>query len=137
MTASEAETAEVAARLAKGFRGGEVVLLTGDLGAGKTAFVKGLVSGLGGVAEDVASPTFVLLTSYSARLRVHHADLYRLGGDGDEQELGLEELPGPKGILAIEWAERLRQAPWSRVFRVRLEHAGEDRRQVTVEEPAP
>jgi tRNA threonylcarbamoyladenosine biosynthesis protein TsaE len=134
VTRGEAETAEAAAALAAGFHGGEVVLLSGDLGAGKTAFVRGLVRGLGGPADEVASPTFVLLTSYPGRLRLHHADLYRLRGDGDEAELGLEELPGPDGVLAVEWAERLRGAAWPHVFRVSLEHAGEDQRRLTVEE---
>ena len=54
----------------------------------------------------------MLLTSYPGRLTLHHADLYRLRGDGDESELGLEELPGPGGVLAIEWAERLQRLPW-------------------------
>jgi tRNA threonylcarbamoyladenosine biosynthesis protein TsaE len=134
VTLGEGETTAIAAKLAEGFRGGEVVLLSGELGAGKTAFVRGLVRGLGGVEEDVASPTFVLLTSYPARLTVHHADLYRLRGDGDEGELGLEELPGPNGVLAVEWAERLAETLWPQVVRVSLEHAGDDRRRVTVEE---
>jgi tRNA threonylcarbamoyladenosine biosynthesis protein TsaE len=115
------------------FHGGEVVLLSGELGAGKTAFVRGLARGLGADPEEVASPTFVLLTSYPGRLTLHHADLYRLKGDGDERELGLEELPGPGGVLAVEWAERLSIVPWSRVVRVRLEHAGDDQRRVSVE----
>jgi tRNA A37 threonylcarbamoyladenosine biosynthesis protein TsaE len=65
---------------------------------------------------------------------VHHADLYRLRGDGDEEELGLQELPGPHGVLAVEWSERLRHTPWSHVFRVSLEHAGEDLRRIEVHE---
>jgi len=77
-----------------------VVLLRGELGAGKTTFVRGLARGLGGDPAEVASPTFVLLTSYPGRLTLHHADLYRLKGDGDERELGLEELPGSRGVLA-------------------------------------
>jgi tRNA threonylcarbamoyladenosine biosynthesis protein TsaE len=85
----------------------------------------------------VASPTFVLLTSYPGRLVLHHADLYRLRGDGDEREMGLEELPGDHGVLAIEWAERLSLVPWSRTLRVRLEHAGEDARRVAIEAPRP
>jgi tRNA threonylcarbamoyladenosine biosynthesis protein TsaE len=137
VTCGEGETADLAAGLAEGFRGGEVVLLSGELGAGKTAFVRGLVRGLGGSEDDVASPTFVLLTSYPARLTLHHADLYRLRGDGDERELGLEELPGSLGVLAIEWAERLTETPWSHVVRVSLEHAGDDRRRITVEESGP
>ena len=126
----------LAESLAASFRGGEVVLLSGELGAGKTAFVRGLARGLGADPDEVASPTFVLLTSYPGRLTLHHADLYRLKGDGDERELGLEELPGPGGVLAVEWAERLSVVPWSRVVRVRLEHAGDDRRNVSVESAA-
>lgn len=114
-------------------RGGEVVLLTGELGAGKTAFVRGLARGLGVDPGEVASPTFVLLTSYPGRLTLHHADLYRLAGDGDELELGLEELPGPRGVLAVEWAERLAVTPWDRTMRVTLEHAGGDDRRVRLE----
>jgi tRNA threonylcarbamoyladenosine biosynthesis protein TsaE len=133
-TASEAETAAVAATLAAGFRGGEVVLLRGELGAGKTAFVRGLARGVGADPEEVASPTFVLLTSYAGRLTLHHADLYRLRGDGDDQELGLEELPGSTGVLAVEWADRLSLVPWGRTLDVTLEHAGGDARRVRIEE---
>ena len=113
VTRSTAETEQLAADLAARFRGGEVVLLSGELGAGKTAFVRGLARGLGSDPEEVASPTFVLLTAYPGPLTLHHADLYRLAGNGDERELGLEELPGPRGVLAIEWAERLPDPPWS------------------------
>lgn len=136
MSRSEEETAEVARQVAAGFAGGEVVLLTGELGAGKTAFVRGLARGLGADPDEVASPTFVLLTAYPGRLTLHHADLYRLRGDGDERELGLEELPGPAGVLAVEWAERLRVVPWRSAVRVRLEHAGDDARRIRIEEAA-
>jgi tRNA threonylcarbamoyladenosine biosynthesis protein TsaE len=118
------------------FRGGEVVLLSGELGAGKTAFVRGLARGLGADPEEVASPTFVLLTAYEGRLVLHHADLYRLKGDGDEREIGLEELPGPRGVLAVEWADRLNEAPWPAPVRVRLDHAGYDVRRLVIEEGA-
>ena len=133
VTASQAETEELAAALAAELRGGEAVLLTGELGAGKTAFVRGLARGLGIDAGQVASPTFVLLTRYDGRLTLHHADLYRLAGNGDERELGLEELPGPRGVLAVEWAERLSVRPWLPSIHVSLEHAGEDRRRVRIE----
>jgi tRNA threonylcarbamoyladenosine biosynthesis protein TsaE len=137
VTHGEAETAALAAGLAQGFRGGEVVLLSGELGAGKTAFVRGLAGGLGVDPEEVSSPTFVLLTAYPGRLTLHHADLYRLRGDGDERELGLEELPGPGGVLAVEWAERLSDAPWLWPLRVSLEHAGDDARLIRIEGGAP
>lgn len=110
-----------------------MVLLRGELGAGKTTFVRGLARGLGADPAAVTSPTFVLLTSYPGRLTLHHADLYRLAGGGDERELGLEELPGPRGVLAVEWAERLSRPPWERAIRVDLEHAGADTRHVRVE----
>ena len=126
----------MARTLADGFMGGEVVLLSGELGSGKTTFVRGLARGLGVDPEEVASPSFVLLSAYPGRLTLHHADLYRLRGDGDETEIGLEELPGRAGVLAVEWAERLRQPPWTRALRVRLTHAGEDSRRITIEEAA-
>jgi tRNA threonylcarbamoyladenosine biosynthesis protein TsaE len=132
----EDETAEVAREIATRFRGGEVVLLSGELGAGKTAFVRGLARGLEADPGEVASPTFVLLTAYPGRLTLHHADLYRLRGDGDERELGLEELPGPNGVLAVEWAERLREPPWRATLRVSLSHAGADERLIRIEEAA-
>ena len=119
--------------LAAELRGGEAVLLSGELGAGKTAFVRGLARGLGADSEGIASPTFVLLTEHRGRLLLHHADLYRLSGRGDDRELGLEELPGPGGVLAIEWAERLSFRPWARSIEVTLEHGGDDHRRVRVE----
>jgi tRNA threonylcarbamoyladenosine biosynthesis protein TsaE len=137
VTASVAETESLGEELAASLRGGEVVLLSGELGAGKTAFVRGLARGLGVDPEEVASPTFILLTSYPGRLRLHHADLYRLAGNGDDRELGLEELPGPDAVLAVEWAERLSLRPWSRAIQVTLEHAGEDRRRVRIGEVVP
>ncbi len=135
LTASEAETARLAASLASAFRGGEVLLLHGELGAGKTAFVRGLAVGLGADPEDVASPTFVLLTAYKGRLTLHHADLYRLPqlGAGDEADLGLEELPGGNGVLAVEWAERLRAPAWPDPIRVTLEHCGDSARRIVIE----
>jgi tRNA threonylcarbamoyladenosine biosynthesis protein TsaE len=138
LTRSEAETEALAAELAAAFRGGEVVLLSGELGAGKTVFVRGLARGVGADPEEVASPTFVLLTRYPGRLTLHHADLYRLAGGGDDLELGLEELPGPRAVLAIEWAERLSVHPWDPALAVRvtLEHAGDDRRRVRIEKEA-
>lgn len=134
LTHSEAETEAVATGLGGTFRGGEVVLLSGELGAGKTAFVRGLARGVGADPEEVASPTFVLVTRYPGRLTLHHADLYRLAGNGDDRELGLEELPGDQGVLAVEWAERLSEIPWTGVWRVTLEVAGDndDDRRLTI-----
>jgi tRNA threonylcarbamoyladenosine biosynthesis protein TsaE len=135
-TRSEDETMALAEQLGTQFHGGEVVLLSGELGAGKTAFVRGLARGVGADPGEVTSPTFVLLTSYAGRLTLHHADLYRLAGDGDEIELGLDELPGPQGVLAVEWADRLQWPCWPRALRVHLDHAGDDLRRLRIEEAA-
>jgi len=125
---SEAETEALAAEFARDLNGGEVLFLEGDLGAGKTAFVRGLARGLGAPEEAVASPTFVIHTTYpcaSGRL-LHHADLYRLASELGAEDVGLFELPGPRDILAIEWAARMRSYPWKKVTRIDITHGGEN-----------
>ena len=110
-TASAQETAEVGARLAASLRGGDVVHLVGDLGVGKTHFVKGLAVGLGLDADAVVSPTFTFVNVHAPAdgrgLGLVHVDLYRVGDPSELLELGLEEIPGPLAIAAIEWADRL------------------------------
>ena len=110
VTRSQADTEQVAQTLAGGLRAGDVLLLSGPLGAGKTAFVRGLARGLGLDPDDVSSPTFTLVHEYrGGRLRLFHVDLYRLGRAGAE-DLGLEELGIEDGVLAIEWPDRLGHA---------------------------
>ena len=111
------------------------VLLYGELGAGKTAFVRGLVEGAGGCPEDVSSPTFVLMQEYPGRRLVHHVDLYRLGADevGDLQPL-LDEMLAGDAIVAIEWADRL-PGPPAPAVRVRIADRGKDDREISVEGP--
>jgi tRNA threonylcarbamoyladenosine biosynthesis protein TsaE len=105
-THSEEQTADLARELAATLRAGDVLLLSGDLGAGKTAFVRGLADGLGVPPDEVSSPTFTLIHEYrSGRLPLYHADLYRLDRAAAE-DLGLEEM-GADGVLAIEWPDRL------------------------------
>ena len=110
VTRSEEDTRRVARDFASGLAPGDVVQLSGDLGAGKTAFVKGLAEGLDIDPDDVSSPTFTLIHEYrGGRLPLYHADLYRLEAAATE-DLGLEELGIGGGILAIEWPERLSHA---------------------------
>ena len=110
ITHSEAETAATARDLAKGLRPGDVVLLSGNLGAGKTAFVRGLAAGLDIDPAEVSSPTFTLVHEYrGGRLALYHADLYRLERTATD-DLGLEEMGVADGILAIEWPDRLTHA---------------------------
>jgi tRNA threonylcarbamoyladenosine biosynthesis protein TsaE len=109
-TSSEEETAQLARQLAASLDAGAVVLLHGTLGAGKTAFVRGLAEGLGTDPDLVSSPTFTLLQEYrGGRLTLHHADLYRLDR-ADMSELGLDAQEIEAGVLAIEWPERLAHA---------------------------
>ena len=133
---SEAETEAIAAELARDLQGGEVIFLEGDLGAGKTAFVRGLARCLGAPEDAVASPTFVIQTTYpcaSGRL-LHHADLYRLASELGAEDVGLFDLPGPRDILAIEWAARMRSYPWKRVTRVDITHGetNDDHRRIEI-----
>jgi tRNA threonylcarbamoyladenosine biosynthesis protein TsaE len=110
VTRSEFETAAVARELAGALQPGSVILLSGNLGAGKTAFVRGLAEGLGLDPEDVSSPTFTLIHEYrGGRLTLYHADLYRLDRAATD-DLGLEELGVRDGVLAIEWPDRLTHA---------------------------
>ena len=108
-TGTAAETETVAADLARGLRGGEVLLLSGELGAGKTTFVRGLALGLEVEDPDaVSSPSFTLVNVYEGgRLRLVHADLYRLDDPAAIEELALEELLDAGAVLAIEWGEKL------------------------------
>lgn len=110
LTHSEEETQAVARELASTLKAGAVVLLSGTLGAGKTAFVRGLAAGLGIDPEEVFSPTFTLVHEYrGGRLMLYHADLYRLDKAATD-DLGLEELGVTDGVLAIEWPEKLTHA---------------------------
>jgi tRNA threonylcarbamoyladenosine biosynthesis protein TsaE len=131
VTHSEDETQAVARTLAATLRAGDIVLLSGMLGAGKTAFVRGLAAGLGIDPDDVSSPTFTLVHEYrGGRLTLFHADLYRLDGAAAD-DLGLEELGVADGVLAIEWPERLaRPSPGART--VDLEIVDETTRRITV-----
>ena len=104
---SETATEALAAALAATLSAGDVVLLSGTLGAGKTAFVRGMAQGLGADPEDVSSPTFAIVHEYrGGRLPLFHVDLYRLT-PVDTSDLGLHEMGVGEGVLAIEWPERL------------------------------
>jgi tRNA threonylcarbamoyladenosine biosynthesis protein TsaE len=143
-TQSEDETAGVARRLAGQLPPGSVVLLTGDLGAGKTAFVRGLAAGLGIDSEEVSSPTFTLVQEYrpsTGAIRpapaegrgegsLLHVDLYRLQG-AEIDDLGLDELSEGTAVVAIEWAEKLRVVPPGAI-RVEIQDRGGDTREITI-----
>jgi tRNA threonylcarbamoyladenosine biosynthesis protein TsaE len=131
LAGSEAATQAIARQIAATLRPGDVLLLSGDLGAGKTTFVRGLAEGLGIDPDAVSSPTFTLVHEYrGGRLMLYHADLYRLetAATGD---LGLEELGVEDGVLAIEWPDRLAH-DMPGALRVTLELVDELTRRITV-----
>ena len=131
MTHSEAETAAAGRDLARTLTAGSVVLLFGGLGAGKTAFVRGLAEGLGANPADVSSPTFTLVQEYGGgRLRLAHVDLYRLNDAREVDELGLEDFEDDAAV-AIEWAEKLPRPPRGAIH-VSITDRGGDIRQVEV-----
>jgi len=131
VTASEEETQAVARELSATLRAGDVVLLSGDLGAGKTTFVRGLAEGLGIDPREVSSPTFTIVHEYRGLgLTLYHADLYRLESAATD-DLGLEEIGVNDGVLAIEWPDRLsHELPGARV--VRLEMVTDSSRRITI-----
>lgn len=130
-TRSESETAAAGRNLAASLRAGAVLLLFGDLGAGKTAFVRGLAEGLGVPRDDVSSPTFTLVQEYrGGRLPLFHVDLYRLNNPREIDDLGLEEI-ADDGVLAIEWAEKL-PAPPREAIEVRITDNGGDLRTIEI-----
>jgi len=107
-TRSERETFLLAKKLAENFKGKEVVLLTGELGAGKTIFAKGIAAGLGMKdVHQVCSPSYTLINIYQAKYPIFHIDFYRLGKKTEIRDLGWEDYLG-QGIIIIEWAEKMK-----------------------------
>lgn len=133
ITHSAEETTRWGREFAATLKAPVVVLLSGELGSGKTTLTKGIVAGLGAAQEDeVTSPTFTLLHVYGKAAKVYHADLYRIESFHDFETLGLEDIFEQPAIVIIEWSERFPlESPWPQV-RVRLEHAGGDSRRIAV-----
>lgn len=132
VTYSELETAAAGRELAPRLGAGSTVLLIGDLGAGKTAFVRGLAEGLGISPGEVRSPTFTLMHEYrGGRLPLFHVDLYRLDDTREVEDLGLDEVAAG-GVLAIEWAEKLPAVPVD-ALAVRISHGDGDMRTIQID----
>jgi tRNA threonylcarbamoyladenosine biosynthesis protein TsaE len=132
ITRSDRETFELACRIGEGLNGRAVFLLTGDLGAGKTVFAKGLAAGLGIDPADVTSPSFTLINVHQGRLRFYHVDLYRLDA-ASSRELGLEELLEQEAVTVIEWAERL-STDIEGGIEVEIEQLPDEARRITIRE---
>ena len=137
ITRSSEETIELGRAIAASLKPPVLVLLFGELGAGKTTLTKGIVSGLGVAPEDqVTSPTFTLVHKYSDGATVYHVDLYRVGDFHDLESLGLEDLLTEQAVVIIEWPEKFTlRTDWP-VVRVQLEHVSEDSRRIAVDDSA-
>lgn len=133
-TSSPAQTEAVGERLAAGLGAGDVVLVSGDLGAGKTTLIRGAARALG-VSEPITSPTFTIGQTYSGRLPVSHLDLFRLADLGQEDPALLDDYVTPQSVAFIEWPGAAE--PWlERITRrVAIRHEGGDEREVEFDEP--
>lgn len=129
---SDEETQDFGQRLAKELKPGDVVLLVGDLGTGKTTFVKGVARGLRMKPDAVHSPTFVLMNIYEGRLPLFHFDLYRLEPGDELNRLGFEEFLYGEGVALIEWADRMGAWTPPEYLRLELKHDKDDRRILSV-----
>lgn len=131
-TSSVAETRALAAALAELTRPGDLLLLVGDLGAGKTAFAQGFGAALG-VMDPITSPTFTLVRTYRGRLELHHLDVYRIGQLDEVLDLGLQELLDGDAVTLIEWGDVIAPALAAEYLEVRIELAeGDDDRRITL-----
>ena len=133
------ETIRVGRALGRRLQGGEVVLLFGPLGAGKTQFVRGMAAGMGLDPSTVSSPSYALINEHPGRTTLYHVDLYRITA-ADLPDLGLEDLYGRKSVVVIEWAERLEEAGWdlgaSIIIEIDYHPERQDVRAIAIDEPA-
>src|ERR1700733_5342585 len=140
LTSSAEETIAKGREIGTNLRAPVLVLLKGDLGAGKTTLTKGIISGLGAAREeDVTSPTFNLVQVFKTQstppVKVFHVDLYRLEGAHDLESIALEDILSESSVAIIEWSERLTlRTDWP-IVRIELDHAGEDDRRIRVTFP--
>jgi len=129
---SPKETIDLGKRLSRWLKKGDVIFLFGDLGSGKTTFVKGLADGLGANRNEINSPSFVLIKEFKARLPLFHFDLYRLKGLEDFFELGFEEYLFSDGVSVIEWAERLKGLALDSYLKVEFSLKGPNQRLINI-----
>lgn len=134
VTNSEHETEELGARLAGELKPGTVIAFTGDLGAGKTAFTRGLARGLG-ISERITSPTFTIVNEYEGgRLPLFHFDMYRLGSSGELFDIGWEDYLARGGVCAVEWSENVADALEEGTVSVEIRRgASENQRVIAIE----
>ncbi|HSX48738.1 MAG TPA: tRNA (adenosine(37)-N6)-threonylcarbamoyltransferase complex ATPase subunit type 1 TsaE, partial [Candidatus Saccharimonadales bacterium] len=136
ITKSAKETFEFGRKIGSSLKGGEILALIGELGAGKTTFIQGLAKGMG-IENKIVSPTFILMRTYAGdKLNLYHLDLYRLEGDvrTHVRELGIEDFWGRNGNVAVvEWADKSKEIFPEKTVWINFEKINEDTRKITVE----
>ena len=130
---SNEETLQIAEKFAKSLNAGDIVLLDGDLGAGKTVFSKGIVSALSNGKEIAVSPTFVLLNIYKTTPPVYHFDLYRIGDISELDAIGAEEYFFGQGISLVEWPSRAESMFPSSAIKVTIQKLGDNERKILID----
>ncbi len=136
ITTSESETEALGEKLAAALPGGSVVALYGDLGAGKTAFVRGMARGMGLTAR-VSSPTFTIVNEYPGPRELIHFDMYRIGSADELFDIGWEDYLARGAVCAVEWSENVEDAFFGDEVRVRIEKLSDRERRITVEGETP
>lgn len=131
-TNSAEKTMEIGRRIGAALPSGSVVLLSGVLGAGKTTLVKGIAEGMG-ITEEVSSPTYTIVSEYPAKLPLHHIDLYRIEGENQIDNLGLDDILWGSGVSVIEWGEKLQGELPENPIRITLTVDGDSDRTISVE----
>lgn len=135
LTHSSEETIAQGRELGAALKPPVLVLLSGDLGAGKTTLTKGIAAGLGAAREnDVTSPTFTLVHKYEGSTRVYHVDLYRIDGLHDLETLGLEDIFSESAVVIVEWPDRLKLRTGWPTVEVQLEHVADETRRIVITE---
>ena len=132
ITTSESETEALGAKLAASLPGGSVVAMYGDLGAGKTAFVRGMARGMG-LQVRVSSPTFTIVNEYLGQRDLIHFDMYRLSGADELFDIGWEDYLARGAVCAVEWSENVEDAFFGDEIRVRIEKLSDTGRKITIE----
>ena len=132
ITTSESETEALGAKLAASLPGGSVVAMYGDLGAGKTAFVRGMARGMG-LQVRVSSPTFTIVNEYLGQRELIHFDMYRLSGADELFDIGWEDYLARGAVCAVEWSENVEDAFCGDEIRVRIEKLSDTGRKITIE----
>ncbi len=135
LTKSSQETITRAADFSKKLKVGDIILLDGDLGAGKTTFVKGLAQGLKANLKEVVSPTFVLMNIYNGRIPIYHFDLYRLEKPEEIASLNIDEYLQGDGVAVIEWPKRLGEAMPQDAYWIEFKHKDENTREICISYP--